>query len=284
MEASRKVLTTKKDFDDFLYSTPYFAFLDILGFKALVQKNSQDKLVELYKNLFKEPVGNMEKAYKEMAQRKAEKMGENYTDSEMRMINISDSIMIWTKHGQPSALYEIIFAVQTLLAISLLQGLPLRGCITRQQFTCLEDQSVTSIIGKGLVHAYKTEQSQQWSGCIIDDEIVNYFRSIERVLLYRDVPSPIEREGLVFEYDIPFKDNKTKKGFAIDWSDFRITDDIIKNAFDAHNKKDERPESDTSLKIKNTIEFHNFCLNKKKEKIAMLEALQKASKDSGKET
>lgn len=228
-----KVLQTKSDFDDFFYSTPYLAFLDILGFKTLVQKNSHHTLVNLYNTLFSSHLDNVAGLYKEHGRKKSERLGEKYTDSGMQMINISDSILIWTKHGQPSALIEIISAVQTLLATSLAQGLPLRGCITRNPFAVLEKDSVTSIIGKGLVHASEIEKAQEWSGCAIDNEIVNYGRSIERYVYDKERPSEIEAEGLVIGYDIPIKNNKTIKGFAFDWSESLISDEMITNAFNA---------------------------------------------------
>jgi hypothetical protein len=215
-EQPPKVLQTKQDYDEFLYKEPYFAFLDILGFQALVQKNGHDKLVDLYNKIFTEQVGKVDNMLKRLAKSKSDRVGEQYTDAELRMVNISDSILIWTKHGQPSALFEIVFAVSTLLGISLVQGLPLRGCITRQKFTVLEKNSVTSIIGRGLVHAYNQEKIQQWSGCIIDDEIINYFRGIEKHLGRWERPAPIERNGLVFDYEIPLK-NGPKKGYAVNW-------------------------------------------------------------------
>jgi len=202
------------------------------------------------------------------AKSRSEKLGENYTDSNLQLMSISDSIMIWSEHGQPSALFEIVFAVSRLLGISMVQGLPLRGCITRQRFSVINKNGAFSILGKGLVHAYDIEKKQQWSGCVIDTEIINYFRSIEKVIFDRDIPSQVERDKLVFEYDIPLKCKGAagicrEKGYAINWSESVITDDIIRDAFNAHNKADTRPDSDTPLKITETINFHNYCLKKR---------------------
>jgi hypothetical protein len=263
-------IKTKKDADDFLYKDSYFAFLDILGFKALVKNNTHAALVELYENLFTSQTLAVYNTLKKLSKRQAEKKGDDYTDTGLQMINISDSILIWTKHGQPSAVFEIVYAVSSLLGISIVQGLPMRGCITRQPFTVIQKNGVVSVIGSGLVHAYEMENIQQWSGCIVDEEIIKYFRSIEKHFYSRQVPAPIERNGLVFEYDVPVKDLKTgrvevKKGFAVNWSESTITDDMIRASFDAHNKKDERPASDTLDKVNNTLAFHHFCLEKKRQ-------------------
>jgi hypothetical protein len=45
-----------------------------------------------------------------------------------------------------------------------------------------ERKNVTSIIGKGLVHAYNAEKAQASSGCVVDEGIIKYFRSIEKVI------------------------------------------------------------------------------------------------------
>lgn len=279
-ESKPRIIQTKKDADEFLYKDAYFAFLDILGFKSLVQKNAHTTLVELYDKLFTAQTIAVADNLKKLFQRQQERKGEDYTDAGLRMVNISDSILIWTQHGQPSALFEIVYAVSSLLGISLVQGLPLRGCITRQSFTVIEKNGVVSVIGRGLVHAYEMENIQQWAGCIVDEEIINYFRGIEKHFFNREAPSPIERDRMVYEYDIPIKNPKTsdaevKKGYAVNWSEPVITDDMIRSAFEAHNKKDERPGSDTPDKINNTIAFHHFCLDKQKQLQEKMEAFKK---------
>jgi len=280
-EKKPRIIETKKDADEFLYKAPYFAFLDILGFKSLVQKNVHPVLVNLYDKLFTAQTEAVAANLKKLSARQVEIKGEDYKDAGLRMVNISDSILIWTQHGQPTAIFEIVYAVSSLLGISLVQGLPLRGCITRQPFSVIEKNGVVSVIGKGLVHAYGMENIQQWAGCVIDEEIITYFRGIEKHFFNGERPSPIERDRMVYEYNIPLKNPKTgeaetKKGFAVNWSEGIITDDMIRESFDAHNKKDERPGSDTPDKINNTIAFHHFCLDKKKEMEAAMEAFRKA--------
>jgi hypothetical protein len=51
---------------------------------------------------------------------------------------------------------------------------------------------------------------------------------------------------------------------------------MIVKAFNDHNKKDERENSDTPQKIKNTIDFHHFCLNKKQQREEALRAFEKS--------
>jgi hypothetical protein len=273
MEQKVSVLNTKEDADNILYKLPYLAFLDVLGFKELVKGNTHETLTDLYEKLFLTQVERTAEKQRAYAKSRSEKLGKNYTDSNLQFMSISDSILIWSEHGQPSALFEIVFAVSSLLGISMIQGLPLRGCITRQKFSVMSRTNTFSILGRGLIHAYDMERKQQWSGCVIDPEIINYFRSIEKIIFNRDIPSQVETDKLVFEYDIPFKCKNAsgicrEKGYAINWSANVITDDIIRDAFNAHNKKDDKLDSNTPLKINETIRFHNFCLGKTDPKLS----------------
>lgn len=272
------VILTKENAQEILYKQPYLAFLDILGFSTLVKKNTHDALVKLYDDIFSETVQRVDEMMKEMNESKAKKQGEEFIDSGLRIVNISDSIIIWTQHGNPNALFEIVFATSTLMGISLIRGLPLRGSITRQAFSVKENGTVTSVIGKGLVHAYNNEKIQQWAGCIVDTEIINYFRGIEKHIGNRERPAAIERENLVYEYDIPIIDKDKKpvsvKGYAVNWSEPFFTDEMIKESFDAHNKKDD--SEGTTQKIQNTLEFHHFCQAKHKARVENMKNLQNA--------
>jgi len=277
------ILETQADANEFLYKRPYFAFLDILGFKALVKNNTHAALVDLYDKLFSAQVDKVAATHKKYAEKQAGRLGEKYTDADLQMINISDSILIWTKHGQPSALFELVMAVSSLLGLSMIQGLPLRGCITSQEFSVTNRPNSVSVIGKGLVHAYSMENIQQWSGCMIDEGIIKYFRSIEKIFFGREAAAPIEKDLLVLPYDIPVKNLKTgersvQKSYAVNWSEDFIPDKMIADAFDAHNKKDERAGSDTPEKIQNTLDFHHHCMEERKKRAAMWEALERSLK------
>lgn len=282
----KPVILSKENEMEILYKRPYLAFLDILGFSTLVRKNSHSALENLYDKIFTETVQKVDQMMKNIRESRTAKQGEDYHDSKIKIINISDSIVMWTDHGHPSALFEIVFATATLMGISLIQGLPLRGCITQQEFSVKEKENVTSIIGRGLVHAYNTEKIQAWSGCVVDEDIIRYFRSIEKVIRQWERPAPIERDHMVYEYDIPIsRDGKhtTHKGYAVNWSYPMITDKMIRESFDAHNKKDERPDSDTPTKVENTIKFHSFCLEAEKERQEAAKKLQEALDQADKE-
>lgn len=281
----KKIIRTREDANEFLFKEPYLAFLDILGFSALVANNPHERLEDLYDNIFTETVQRVDGMMKDLKEKYGDKRPEGATDTGLKIINISDSIIMWTAHGQPEALFEIVFAASALMGISMVRGLPLRGCITRQRFSVRENDKVTSVFGRGLVHAYNTEKSQAWSGCMIDSEIISYFRGIEEKFKNKPASSPIDR--LIHEYNIPLylekeKRHTTTKGFAIEWTEQGMTDQLIKEAFDAHNKKDDRPGSETPNKIDNTIAFHQFCQQKKQEQQEKLrrleEALNKAEK------
>ena len=85
---------------------------------------------------------------------------------------------------------------------------------------------------------------------------------------------------MVYEYNIPIwdgaaKEMTTKKGYAVNWNEPLITEEMISTSFDKHNKKDERAHSTTPIKVKNTIEFHRFCIEKRKRREEAIERLMR---------
>lgn len=266
MEEER-IIKTKEDADSVFWSKPYFAFLDIMGFRELVKNNSHQDLVDLYKRLVNFQVEFYENYHEEEQKQRAERLGEYFEPSGLRLVNISDSIMLWTKNSKENSLIELASAVKLLMSISMSIGIPLRGAIVKGDIEILEKENSLSIIGRGLVHAYETEGKQNWSGCSIDNGIFTYLRSIQNVILNRPGPHRFEKlDSLFVETEIPFKD-KPRKGFVINWADnTEFTEEQIRESFANYNKRINEPEHITKsieLKIENTIKFYREFGGKK---------------------
>lgn len=120
---------TKEDYDNFFFKQPYFAFLDILGFKSLVNNNSHKTLVELYKTLVSFPVTFYNDFHEKEQKQLEEKFGERFDATGLRLVNISDSIMLWTSNSKENSLIELLFAVKLLMSTSMSVGIPLRGAV-----------------------------------------------------------------------------------------------------------------------------------------------------------
>lgn len=261
------IIRTKEDADRAFWGGKYFAFLDIMGFRELVRNNSHLELVDLYKRLVNFQVEFYEDYYKKEEKFRAEKLGEYFIPTGLRLVNISDSILFWTNDTKENSLFELSYAVKLLMSISMSIGIPLRGAIVKGDIEVLERENSISIIGLALVQAYEKEASQNWSGCTVDNGIFKYLRSIKNVVLNQPRPHRFEKLDSIFvETEIPFKD-QPRMGYVINWADNTdFNDEQIRESFSKYNKRQNEPEDVTKsidLKIQNTINFNNKFGGKK---------------------
>lgn len=261
-----RILETKEDFDDFIFNPPYFAFLDILGFKALVKNNDHKILVELYENLFSFPVTFYNNFINNEQKNLEERFGQNFNPSGLRLVNISDSIVFWTKNSREQSLIELLYAIKLLMSVSMKLGIPLRGAVVMGDIEVIEKNGKISIIGKGLVHAYELEKKQKWSGCMIDNGIFTFLKSFQREIIKKDGPLRIEKlKRLIVKAEVPIEEDKidkTIKRFVINWADnLKMTNEEIYDSFAKFKKRereDEKRKEDVEKKIQNSISFYSL--------------------------
>ncbi len=245
---TEKSILSQEEADIFLFSEPYIAFLDVLGFKELVFYNPHETLVVLYKEILSNSVNFL-----------SDDKPENIIDPDkVNLLNISDSIVLWTKNSNEDSFNNLVNAVQFLLQICMSLGLPLRGAIVKEKITVLEGKNAISIIGRGLVNAYLEEGKQQWSGCTVEDNIIEYLRSYNQVVLQTSNLLKVEKLNLIVKTKIPL--NKSfKDGYAINWAkNSSLTEDKIRNSFACYNKRKNESyciKEKKETKILNSIEF-----------------------------
>lgn len=257
-----RILETKEDFDNFIFKTPYFAFLDILGFSKLVKNNDHKTLINLYKSLVSFPVTFYDEFHAKDQKQVEEKLGEKFIPTELRLVNISDSIMLWTNNSNQQSLIELLFAVKLLMSTSMTVGIPLRGAVVMGNIEVLEQKRGLSIVGKGLVHAYEIENKQMWSGCIVDKGIFTFLRSFDKIVMRHEDPLQVEKmDNLIIETDVPLKET-TFKSFVVNWvDDIKLTEEEIIQSFAKFNKRlneDGKLKADIERKIANTISFYKY--------------------------
>jgi hypothetical protein len=260
------IIRTEDDADNFIWKTPYLAFLDILGFKELIKNNSHSEVVNLYKALINTPVEFYSKYNEQEQTLKKERLGEHFRPTGLRLVNISDSIMLWTKNSRESSLIDLISAVKVLMSTSISMGIPLRGSIVMGNFEIMEQELSLSIVGRALVHAYENENKQNWSGCTIDSGIISFLKSYQKVINNREVLLIETLNSLMVEAIIPFKSGH-KKGYVVNWANNTdYSEDQIRESFSKYNKRLKETEEITKSieeKITNTVEFYKEFGGKK---------------------
>jgi hypothetical protein len=244
----------------------FIAFLDILGFKELIENNSHEKVVESYKEIFKL---NYFRSFGIFLENPAL----DKDDAKLNSIIISDSILVWTDEANNNSFLKLIMVVKALLYSSLEAGLPLRGAIdigelseiTIEELNVYNNRTAPVILGAGLTKAYKLESPQQWSGCIVSPECIEAFIKLSSNVTIKD----LEEIGILLPYKVPLKSGKLNEFYTLNWPqttlEKQLSNESIRASFKEHNKIID--VWDVENKIKNTIEFYNYSwtLNYKSE-------------------
>lgn len=263
-------------------SKKFIAFLDILGFKDLVENNSAEQLSDIYrlglKNNYDKGLGFW-----------ANNPKYNKLDSNINSIIISDSIIIGAEFDNQQSFIKLLFSVQIFITESFKIGIPLRGVIEYDEMLSIAPKTVSDhvmdnsiiLLGKAITNAYQLEQKQNWAGCVLSDNAVNRFEEIvnEDQNVLKQNPSvnsttfftPIsffEKNGVLIKYPVPFKSGPIQDYYCIDWSgpigNNVINEQIIRESFEKHGKSVK--SWDVESKIKNTIDFYIYSRKLKSQK------------------
>lgn len=232
----------------------FVAFLDILGFKDIVENREHTALIELIKT-FKSAVDQSNSLH----------LTKDLNDkvSLVNYITFSDSIVLYTDGMESYDFFRLVHAVKILIGCSLGGGTPLRGSIAHGDFYA--DKTNNIFVGKALVTAYQNEGKQQWAGAYICDQTIDFILSS-----YPDILDKLKNYAYLIEYEIPFKSNinmESKNRFAINWANTPLNGPLhleklistgyafLSTQFDAAYQKVEKDASLT-LEDKATQQFY----------------------------
>jgi len=247
-------------------SKKYIAFLDILGFKDLIENNKLDDIEKLYDTLQKSVLYSFAISNPEHKLINKGKVDlPSIKETNLNSLVISDSIIIWTDDDSQGSFFELILAVKYFMYFSMQSGFPLRGGISSGELVVKNGRhekspkfnSYTTLLGLSLTRAYILESKSEWSGCIIDEKCVEHFTN--KLKSYDSNTANLEffeEMDIIRSYKVPMKSGPIKKYYTINWTHFngpRLTASQVRRAFRTHNKS----ISDWSVenKIANTLKF-----------------------------
>ena len=245
--------------------TKYIAFLDILGFKDLIENNKLDEIETLYDTLQKSVLFSFAVSNPEHRLKKKGEDLPSIGETNLNSLVISDSIIIWTDDDSQGSLLELLLAVKYFMYFSMQSGFPLRGGISSGELIVKSGRhekspkfnSYTTLLGLSLTRAYIIESKSEWSGCILDEKCVEHFSN--KLKSYDSKVADLEffeKMDIIRSYEVPMKSGPVKKYYAINWTHFngpRLTTTQVRKAFQSHNKS----VTDWAVqnKIKNTLKF-----------------------------
>jgi hypothetical protein len=257
-------------------SKKYIGFLDILGFKDLVYNNSHDDLVRKFQSVF---CLNVEVSLSGGKFRTVSTKDRDFTVADLNYAKvnstvISDSVIFWTDDDGMQSFINICISIMKLLVSGVFNGFPMRGSISLGDLSVIQsiygtvkNNSLQSIVGKGLVEAYILESSQNWVGCVIDNKCISKYQELCETYKNVDDIATLDylvKSGILCEYNVPFKLNKREEFFVVNWLNGNKTppsQETIIKSFSMHNKL--VSNSGVQEKINNTIEFLNYITENK---------------------
>ena len=245
----------------------YIAFLDILGFKELIENNSHKDIVCLFDNF---------RIFVQMALAKQkgtiDKWGRlvyDVSNTKINSIIISDSLIFWTNDNEPNDFFDLVDCLQRFMKFC--HNLPkifVRGGISYGDFfydnsgTIHGNDSIIMhpiIVGKALVELHLIEKELQFAGCVIDKVALNQVKKDDRANFDHKWKSLI-REKLIVEYEVPYKST-----FQTEWTINWVSDSIdVERDFekDFSNRNKSILQNDVKEKISNTKKYYDFVREK----------------------
>jgi hypothetical protein len=189
----------------------------------------------------------------------AERFGPDIRQATVNSLLVSDSILIWTDDCRPESLANLVIAVRSLMAFSVVAGILLRGAISLGPLTVMLNQwpSQThsfqhSLFGKSIVDAVESERGQEWTGCMVTSPAIEFYKSTcsgGDVLLDNNVLVP---------YAVPLAGDMEVVTYVIDWVNHpqvRIDNQTVVGAFNPHRRPSSIEFERIKTKLTNTLKF-----------------------------
>lgn len=252
----------------------YVAYLDILGYKELVQNNSHEELKKIYDfSVKKFTISNNNNQRVIIESSRPSLIGDG-SNINVQSLMVSDSIIVWSMDNSSKSFCDILYMCMKIVSSSILKYLPVRAAVSSGPITYdyMENGSnnQTFLYGGSIIKAYTLAESTNWIGCVIDDDTINNF--IEKSVTddFIKIHELLNRKILI-PYKVPLKQDKFDLKYVVNWTlhpqwqtyysqaDIKFSPrELIQKSFSELNKKTEN--IDVTYKKKNTIDFLKFVL------------------------
>lgn len=140
----------------------FIAYLDILGFKQLVNSNSLDA-VRLKLDKLISILGTT---------------SEQYHD-QLDIIRFSDSIILITKGSQSEDLDNLVQSILYIQIHAIQLQIPIKGAVSFGEI--LYEKEISLLIGKPLINAYTLQEEVKFIGVVIDSKCQEQLDIIQKV-------------------------------------------------------------------------------------------------------
>ena len=246
----------------------FVAFLDVLGFKAMVENVNHEKLRRVYENFLSNVASALSNGKFKIVESPSGQVAiADLAAPLSSSITVSDSVIFWTEDTSMKSFISICAATRNLIVLGIYTGLPMRGGIAMGDLSHLKSApnspeafGFQTVFGKGLVRAYEDESVHEWMGCVISDECVAAYEDICTLHAGQDEELAtldyLISAGFIVRYPAPRKSGDSVQRWVINWpkgNPAGIPIDIVESSFTMHNKT--LGTMSASAKLDNTLKF-----------------------------
>jgi len=213
----------------------FVCFLDIMGFKDMVMRNSHDKIYKM-----------LEDFSKDRATLESSNLPAGYEPESMKTVSFSDSIVIFTKNDSIQCLELMTFAVSWLFGKAMQSGIPLKGAMSHGEMSVNISRQI--FFGQPLIDAYLLEEDLAFYGVVIHNTVEKIINQNSESLLGRN---------RYLDCLVPFKSGKIKH-YILDWIsaiDGENNNEKKMNALGLMKKQREQTSGGPRKYIDNTIDI-----------------------------
>ena len=181
--------TNKKPWN--LTTKRFVCYLDIMGFKDMVMRNSHDSIYKMLDDLSKkrDSIDN------------AQHLPQPYEKDSLKTVSFSDSIVIFTKNDTKDCLELLTRATSWLFANAIESGIPLKGAISHGELSVNISRQI--FFGQPLIDAYLLEEEVEFYGIVIHNTVEKILNELNTSLIsiekYKDCVVPL-KSGKIQHY------------------------------------------------------------------------------------
>lgn len=140
----------------------FVGFIDIMGFKDLVARRPHQEIKHMLLQM-----NETRSILLNLILAKTYDGGVEITDTRVRSISFSDSVLFITKSDTPKDLFNLSVALGICQAATLQSGLPTKGAISHGKLTADFEHSI--YFGQPLIDAYLLQEQLFYYGIIVDN-------------------------------------------------------------------------------------------------------------------
>lgn len=216
------------------------AFIDILGFRDLIQKNDTSTIAEKYTQVIAATEALNQDLLPGYDGPRVFKNNAGDKGWCIRKI-FSDSIILFSHEDSEEATLRLLIYVWRILQACLSMRMPFRGGIAYDEIFIDEIKEI--YLGRALTKAYELEGSQEWIGVSIHDELAKAFPGIfaDRRREYL--------QWIFLKYPVPFKGGGRRFLHTMNWR-FNL---IVKDGTRSLMPYSTKPS--VIEKVKNTLKY-----------------------------